>query len=114
MLASVIGIMKAVDYSLMDEMRNEAMKIAQEQQEAVRNMNYTAIPQLPATALSGVPITRQLRKQKAVTYTLFCTLPPPPASAANVGGRLVDFTVKWTFKGTPYYYDLQTIVRQSR
>ena len=53
MLASIIGIMKALDYSLMDEMRNDAMKIAQEQQEAARNMDYNAIPQIPATAPNG-------------------------------------------------------------
>ena len=40
MLASVVGIMAALDHSLMNEMRNDAMKIAQEQEEAARNMPY--------------------------------------------------------------------------
>lgn len=113
LLASVTGIMKALDYSLMNEMRNDAMKLAQEQQEAVRNMDYTRIPAIPATALNGTTITRQVRKQ-LVTYTVYCRLPAPPAAAVGLGGRLVDFKVQWTFKGKQYFCDLQTIVRQTR
>jgi len=113
MLASVIGTMHALDYSKMDEMRNDAMKIAQEQQEAVRNMDYNAIPGIPATAPNGVQIMREVRKQ-LIPYTVVCTLPPPPAAAAGMGGRIVHFTVYWTYKSTTYHYDLQTIVRQSR
>src|SRR5208337_4903886 len=85
MLASVIGTMHALDYSKMDEMRNDAMKIAQEQQEAVRNMDYNAIPGIPATAPNGVQIMREVRKQ-LIPYTVVCTLPPPPAAAAGMGG----------------------------
>ncbi len=113
MLASIIGIMKALDYSLMDEMRSDAVKIAQEQQEAARNMDYNAIPQIPGTAPNGQQITREVRKQ-LVTYTVFCNLPQSPPAAAGLGGRIVDFKVQWTFKGITYSYDLQTIVRQTR
>lgn len=113
MMALVIGIMKALDYSLMDEMRKDAIKIAQEQQEAARNMDYNAIPQIPATAPGGQQITREVRKQ-LVPYTVFCTLPPPPAAAAGLGGRIVEFKVQWKFKGITYTYDQQTIVRQMR
>ncbi len=113
MLASVIGIMKALDYSMMDEMRNDAMKIAQEQQEAARNMDYNALPQIPATAPNGVQITREVRKQ-LVPYTVICNLQQPPPAAAGMGGRIVEFKVQWTFKGITYTYDQETIVRQTR
>jgi prepilin-type N-terminal cleavage/methylation domain-containing protein len=109
MLASMVGIMKALDHSLMSEMRNDAIKIAQEQQEAVRNMNYNAIPQIPASQT----IWRQVRKT-SIPYTVTCTLPPTPPSAFGLGARAVDFNVQWTFKNTNYSCDLRTIVRQTR
>ena len=68
MLASVIGIMAALDHSLMNEMRNDAMKIAQEQEEAARNMPYAniqTISQLPQT------ITRQVRNRLVNLYCYF-------------------------------------------
>ena len=53
LLASIIGIMAALDYSLMDEMRNDAMKIAQEQQEAARNMHYKPSSNFPTGQMSA-------------------------------------------------------------
>ena len=44
MLASIVGIMAALDHNLINEMRNEAIKIAQEQEEAARNMPYSNLP----------------------------------------------------------------------
>lgn len=113
MLASVVGIMAALDHSLMNEMRNDAMKIAQEQQEVVRNMAFAAIPQIPNILAKNGPIQRLVRKT-LVTYTVNCNLPAPPAAAPGFGGRIVDFTVQWTFKGKTYSCELQTIVREGR
>ena len=64
MLASVVGIMAALDHSLMNEMRNDAMKIAQEQAEAARNMPYANIQNIPPTQT----ITRQVRKKHGPLY----------------------------------------------
>ncbi len=115
MLASIVGIMKALDHSLLNEMRNEAVKIAQEQEEEVRNMNnayYTSIPQIPAfTTPGGLIVQRQIRKT-LVNFTVICTLPQPPAAISNMGARIVNFQVSWQFKKNPYKFSLQTIVRQ--
>jgi len=109
MLATVIGIAAALDHSLMNEMRNEAMKIAQEQENAARNMPYANIAAIP----SPQTITRQVRKN-LVPYTVNFKTPYTWASGAMVGYTMVQFKVTWNFKKLPpFKYVLQTIVRQS-
>jgi prepilin-type N-terminal cleavage/methylation domain-containing protein len=109
MLASVVGIMAALDHSLMNEMRNDAMKIAQEQEEAARNMPYAGIQAIPATQT----ITRQVRKS-LISYTVNFSRPAVAPGGAGMGMTIVQFTVQWTFKKTTHSYVLQTIVRQLR
>ena len=116
LLASIVGIMAALDYSLVNEMRNDAMKIAQEQEEAARNMPYTSIEAIPASQT----ITRQVRK-RLVSYTVNFNKPAPIASAgAGFGMTLVQFTVQWQMKKSvtnhvkTYSYVSQTFVRQAK
>jgi len=118
LLASIVGIMAALDYSLVNEMRNDAMKIAQEQEEAARNMPYTSIEAIPASQT----ITRQVRK-RLVSYTVNFNKPPPVASVgagASLGMTLVQFTVQWQMKNSvtnhvkTYSYVSQTFVRQAK
>jgi hypothetical protein len=109
MLASVIGIMAALDHSLMNEMRNDAMKIAQEQEEAARDMPYVNIQSIPVTQT----ITRQVRKS-VVNYTVNFSRPAVAPGGAGMGMTLVQFTVQWQFKSNTYSYILQTIVRQMK
>jgi prepilin-type N-terminal cleavage/methylation domain-containing protein len=108
MLACVVGIKGALDHSMMNEMRNEAMKIAQEQEEAARSMPYADIAQIPPQT-----ITRHLSKG-SVPYNVACTVTPAPNAAANLGASTVQFTVSWYFKTTNYLYNLETIVRQAQ
>ncbi len=107
MLASVVGIMTALDHSFMNEMRNDAMKLAQEQSEWARNMPYTQIQNIPVSQT----ITRQVRK-KSVPYTVSFSRPATAGAGSPTGMTLVQFTVQWFFKNNPYTYTLQTIVRQ--
>ena len=107
MLATVIGIAAALDHSLMNEMRNEAMKIAQEQEEAARDMPYANIQAIAPTQT----ITRQVRKS-LVSYTVYFSTPAVAPGGAGMGMTIVQFTVQWAFKNTTYSYVLQTIVRQ--
>jgi prepilin-type N-terminal cleavage/methylation domain-containing protein len=111
MLGSVAGIMAALDHSLMNEMRNDAMKIAQEQAEAARNMPYANIQAIAPTQT----ITRQVRKSQ-VTYQVNFSRPAVAPGGAGMGMTLVQFNVQWHFKNNPnwYFYTLQTIVRQLR
>jgi len=108
MLATVVGIMAALDHNRMNEMRNEAMKIAQEQAEAARNMPYANIQNIAGTQT----IYRQLRKG-TVPYTVNFNKPPvTTSSGSNMGMTILQFTVQWTFKNIQYQYVLQSIVRQ--
>lgn len=114
LLASIIGIMAALDYSLVNEMRNDAMKLAQEQEESVRNMPYVNIQKLSTRPQT---ITRQVRKT-LVNYSVTLNRPATASGGAGYGMTLVEFTVNWTFKNSltnktkNYSYVLQTIVRQ--
>lgn len=109
LLASVVGIMSALDYSLVNEMRSEAVKIAQGQEEAVRNMPYGDIQAIPAAQT----IDRQVRK-RLVDYTVNFSRPAIESSGSGMGMTLAQFTVQWTFKDRQYSYTLQTIVRQAK
>ena len=109
MMATVVGIMSALDHNLMNEMRNDAIKIAQEQEEAARNMPYANIQNIAATQT----ITRQVRKT-LVNYTVNFSRPSVAAGGAGMGMTIVQFTVNWTFKKNSYSYVLQTIVRQMK
>jgi len=116
MLATITGITAALDHNLMNEMRNDAIKIAQEQEEAARNMPYASIQtisQLPQT------ITRQVRN-RLVNYTVTFKPFATASAGAGMGMTIVQYTVQWTFKNTSnnpnnqYSYVLQTIVRQKK
>jgi type IV pilus assembly protein PilV len=112
MMATLIGIMSAVDHNLMNEYRNEAMKIAQEQEEVVRNTPYLNISlNIPATQ----QICRQVRKNLVCYNVNFTQTFQQPASGVNgIGMALVQFTVTWNFKNLPQFqYVLRTIVRQT-
>ncbi|HYA41142.1 MAG TPA: type II secretion system protein [Syntrophobacteraceae bacterium] len=117
LLASVVGIMSALDYSLVNEMRNDAMKIAQEQEEAARNMPYANIQTIPTVQI----ITRQVRKQ-SVAYTVNFYRPANwvATSGSNSGMSRLQFTVQWQYKNSisnqmkQYSYVLETIVRQMK
>ncbi len=108
LLASLVGIMAALDQNVLSEMRNDAIKIAQEQEEAVRNMPYVNIQNIPGTQT----ISRQVRKRN-VAYTVNIVR---LSTAGGAGMSLVQFTVQWLYgkNPNPYTYTLQTIVRATR
>jgi type IV pilus assembly protein PilV len=114
MMATIVGIMAGLDHNLMNEMRNDAIKIAQEQEEAARNMPYANIATIP----SPQTITRQVRNQ-SVTYTVQVdhTVTGGNVSTGTCITQVV-FTVIWNFKGNgkiiPQHYTLQTFVRQQK
>jgi type IV pilus assembly protein PilV len=99
MLSSLVGVMAAGDYNLGNALRNEAVKIAQEQLEDTRVGRYDSI------APASFQIQRQVRKtpqnfQVTTTVTTNDTL------------RQVSVNVQWTFKNRSRSYTAETIVRQ--
>jgi prepilin-type N-terminal cleavage/methylation domain-containing protein len=109
LMASIVGIMAGVDHVMLNEMRSEAIKIAQEQEEAVRNMDYGTIAQIA----NSQTISRQIRKAN-IPYVVTITTTAAGSVVSTKGARLVEFNVSWKFKNTSHSYDLQTIVRQLR
>ncbi len=121
MLASIFGIMAASDHAFMNELRNDAMKLAQEEMDVVRNTPYSTIGNTVQT------VNRQVRKatvpytvtltQKAVLYN---TVPASEATALPANGmQLVQVEVDWTHKSPgknprTFSYTAQTIVRQTQ
>ncbi len=123
MMASMIGIMAALDHSLMNEMRNDAMKLAQGQLEVIRNMPWGngGMP-LPSPNPQNIPI--QVRKT-TVNYNVNIQTPAivnntNPANQAGDALALYQCTVTWKHKGpmdsAPRQYScvLQSIVRQTK
>lgn len=106
LLGSAMGILAALDHSLENDLRMEAIKIAQEQQEEARNMPYANIAAIP----SPQTIQRQFRKT-SYSFTVTTALSASALSARNVS--LVSITVQWTVKNQSHSYTLQTLIRQA-
>lgn len=108
LLASLVGIMTAVNYNLANNLRNEALKIAQEQQEAVRSMPYINVAPLNGT---NQTIQRQFGKAQR-DFVLSWITQPTVLGGNNV--QRVTLTVSWAFKNKAYSYVSDTLVRQTK
>jgi hypothetical protein len=114
MLASIIGIMAAVNHGMLNDLRAQAMEIAQEQVEYIRNEPFTTFDANPG---NGYPltVTRQVRNRK-VPYTVTLSY----VKSASTGGThpiyWLTFGVSWNGKeGSQlrrFSYTLQTLVGQ--
>ncbi len=117
LLGSLVGIMAALSCGINVEMRNDAVKIAQEQSEALRNVASISYAGVAGYNNLQNVITRQVRNS-LVSYTVTSTVtavPPTSSCGGNCGASLVKFTVTWQYKGTQAVpYTLQTIVRQAQ
>jgi type IV pilus assembly protein PilV len=99
MLSSLVGVIAAGDYNLGNALRNEAVKIAQEQLENTRVGRYDAI------ASTSFQVQRQVRK---TPQNFQVTINP----TTNDTLRQVNVIIQWTFKNRPHSYTAETIVRQ--
>jgi type IV pilus assembly protein PilV len=102
MLGSLVGVMAAADHNLANALRDEAVKIAQEQLENARTGQYALI-------VNGtVPVQRQMRK---TLYTFQVTTNVTSGGPSN-SLKLLTVTVQWTFKNATRSHLSETIVRQ--
>jgi len=107
MMASLVGVMAAIDHTLLNDMRNEAVKLGQEQMEAARNMPFTSIQNLQAAK----DVKRQFRKSM-ITFRI--NTERVPATGYQHDMTRLNITVQWVFKNRPYSYSLASIVRQMK
>ncbi len=108
LMGSLLGIFAAMDRNLNNALRNEAIKIAQQQAEAARNMPYVSIQTIPASQV----IQRQVRK--SMTGFTVNTATTPVTGYAPYGMTKVTTSVQWVLKNKTYTYTQETVVRQTR
>ncbi len=99
LLGSLMGVMAAADYNLGNTLRNEAIRISQEQLENLRVTRYETI------AAANTQVQRSVRKavypfQVATTVT------------TNDSIRHIGVTVQWTYKNRTRSFTTETIIRQ--
>ncbi len=121
LLASLVGLTSAIKHVMINEMRNEAIKIAQEQCDNIRNQ---AVTNWGGISSGQQTVNRQIRKQQ-VPFTLTTNVQNLSGLAGATGisgtasGMLVQVNVSWNYKNQQYWYPnpntpLQTVVRQSQ
>lgn len=106
LLGSLVAVKAALDGNYGNDLRMEAVKIAQEQAEMARNMPYANIQGIT----SPQTVNRQIRKTN-VGFTVNTQKTPANLSATNDITRLA-IGVQWTFKKKTHTYSMETIVRQ--
>lgn len=115
MLASVIGIMAALDHGMLNERRAEAVTIAQQQAATITNTPFSQISSLSGTQAShtvyGQVRNAQIPYNVTTKYTPFTGL---------AGAQISEVTIEVTWSGreggqtVPFSYKLETIVGQNQ
>jgi type IV pilus assembly protein PilV len=102
MLGSLVGVMAAADHNLANALRDEAVKIAQEQLENARTGQYALVVN------GNIPVQKQVRR---TLYTFQVTTNVTSGGPSN-SLKQVTVTVQWTFKNQNRSHLAETIVRQ--
>ena len=107
MLGSLVGVIAAADHNLGNALRDEAVKIAQEELENARAKRYALIVDNNDT------VQRQVRK---TLYSFEVKREVTPDEPTNSSLKVVRVTVQWRFKDPPpqppHGTILETIIRQ--
>ncbi len=105
LLGLLAGFLKSYQIQTLNEMRNEAIKIAQEEIERYRNENFESIPNTNIDCSSGSSIRRQIRK----TYVDFM-IGRRITEEVTDSIKRVEITVCWNYKGKQYSYTTQSLI----
>ncbi len=113
LLGALIGAFAALDYNQNNLMRSEAIKIAQEQMENLRNARWGA-PVLSVNAVDGftdttATVSRTVRKAP----TNFTVTRRVATDTSNPYVLFLRVTVQWAFKDRVKSYNIESIRRQS-
>lgn len=102
LMASLYGVMTALDYNLSNNLRNEARIIAQEQMENTRNTAYANIPVGDTVSQIQKHLRKAVRTFQVTTSVVLGT---------NL--KQVRVTVQWTHKDRTHSYALESIVGEA-
>lgn len=97
-LALMQTALLGIDSNMKNVLRDEAVRVAEEEMNTVRNTSFAAI------ANSAGNVTREARKAN-VTYTVNRVV-----TALNADNKQVDVSVAWNWKGRSYTHITSTIV----
>lgn len=97
-LALMQTALLGIDSNMKNVLRDEAVRVAEEEMNTVRNTPFAAI------ANSAGNVTRDARKAN-VTYTVTRMV-----AALNADNKQVDVSVDWNWKGQSYTHITSTIV----
>ncbi|SMC19493.1 type IV pilus assembly protein PilV [Desulfacinum hydrothermale DSM 13146] len=101
LLGTLAGIIRVLDINVRNDLRNEAVKIAQERLEILRNTSYAAIDD------DNVTTSRQIRKNTNWNFQVV-------QKVNSNGGPLkgVEIEVRWSYKNRSHSYRLETVIHQ--
>lgn len=102
MLGSTLGILSVMDYNYRNALRNDAVKIAQEELEKCRNIRYE---DLMDGSVSLPDVVRRFRKGSQ-TFHVTRTV------EASTYLKMTTIVVQWTYKNKPYTYSVASIVKR--
>lgn len=105
LLGLLAGYLKTYQIQTLNEMRNEAIKIAQEEIEKYRIQDFDSIPNTNIECSFGNSITRQIRK----TYINF-TIGRRITEDIPDSVKRIEVTVCWNFKGKQYSYTVSSLI----
>ncbi len=101
LLGLLAGVLKSYELVVRNQIRDEAVKVAQEILEEIRDSNFNNLP------TSKSPLSRQVRN-----YTI--TFTPNISVVDLIQGQVkkVSVTINWSYKGKSYSYTAETLVRR--
>ena len=101
-IALVQSSLLAMNTNVMNEMRNEAVSVAEQQINLVRNTPFASLSTIP----TPTTVSRNIRAIMTVPFTASLA-----QSAINVNSIQVTVTVSWTYRNRPFSTSMSTVVR---
>ena len=100
-LALIQSSLLAINTNVKNEMRDEAVSVAEQRLNELRNTPFASLDTLPAEAA----ITRNIR---SVSCTYTPTRVITPISSVT---KQITLTIEWKYKGVSYTHSTSTVVR---
>ena len=106
MLGLLGGFLKTYQYQAKNEFRNEAIKLAEQELEKYRNLDYSAITPVSNDCTSSTEkIQRQIRNAY-IEYTIAREITEEIPNSV----KKIVITVCWNYKGKSYNYSAETLI----
>ena len=107
-LALIQSALLAINTNVRNELRDEAVSVAEQRLNELRNTPFTGADLADTTSTGPVTETDITRKIRSVScnYT-----PKREVKLINSNTKQITLTVAWTYKGVSYNHSTSTVVR---